>query len=556
VSDGAGVRGTFPVVALGGSAGGLAPTLDLVRELGTHPGLTIVVIHHLDPTPDSGLTEILTRATSLPVSVATEGSVLEANHVYVVPSSADLLTGNSLRQELASTRQYLESVIEKLEATNEELKAVNEEVVSSNEALRSTNEELQSAQEKLQATNEELRVVNDEMRDRSAAATRLSDDLTNVLSSIELPILMVGRDVRLRKFTPAAAAAFGLLPTDLGRLLEEIEPALELAPDLPLLAKQGLDDLPVHVSLFQDATGRWRELTSHRYVGLDGRIDGTVIAARDVDAEKKVRECQEQLQSMAFDAALAEERERRRIAIELHDRMGQALALAEIKLTAIRGDLAAGPRAEIDAAVALLEQAITDTRVLVFELSPPLLYDLGLKEAICWLAEDVEKRHGIKVAVTDDATDKPLTDASKAILFRAVRELVMNVLNHSAVQAATVTLQRAADDIEVKVEDNGAGFEPAVPKTAAIEGGFGLFSVGEQVARLGGAMQVDSKIGRGTRVSVRVPLNLPFAVPTNAAPAAARVYRPAYESLARRRPPHDAGRLALRAGRRRYPGSR
>jgi two-component system CheB/CheR fusion protein len=199
---------------------------------------------------------------------------------------ADHAASAALRQELTSTRQYLESVIEQLEATNEELMAANEEIVSSNEELRSGNEELESSKEELQATNEELRTLNDEMRDRSVEATRLSDDLTNVLSSAEIPIVIVGRDSRVRRFTPAAGRAFGLVTADLGRPLSEARQIGAIAAVLTPLVEQVLQELRPLDSTIQDLSGRWHQVWVRPYKTLDGRIDGTVIAARDIDAEK------------------------------------------------------------------------------------------------------------------------------------------------------------------------------------------------------------------------------------------------------------------------------
>jgi signal transduction histidine kinase len=186
--------------------------------------------------------------------------------------------------------------------------------------------------------------------------------------------------------------------------------------------------------------------------------------------------------------------------------MGQGLALAEIKLTSVRGGLTGEARAAVDGAVELLEQAIVDARGLIFDLSPPILYDLGLEEALAWLAEDLEKRHGIKIEVSDDGANKPLDDAAKGIVFRAVRELIMNVLKHGKTLAAKVSLTRTNDHVRIDVEDRGAGFDPEASFDARTGGGFGLLSVRAQMTRLGGTLDVKSAPGRGTLVSLRVPL--------------------------------------------------
>lgn len=669
---------------------------------------------------------------------------------------------DGLRQEIEATRQYLESVIEQREAANEELKAANEEVVSSNEELRSTNEELQSAKEELQATNEELRTVNDEMNERNAESTRLNDDLTNVLTSVEIPIVIVGRDLRLRRFTPAAGRVFGFQATDVSRPISDVPQVAAIAPTLKILVQEVLETLEPAQCAIQDTARHWFHLSVRPYLTLDGRIDGAVVSARDVDAEKRgaerlaaarkyaedivdtVREglvvldrdlrilsanksflrvfgltaaeiegrrldavgrpeleapalrklieglsvgtvaegfrlehreesgesrifmlnarhvigtdlvllafedvtdaenarlaarraelsfrdalteaaegilmvdadgkivfanrmaaavfgyevaelttlsvdallparlkevharhreeylktpaprpmgrdreqlvgrrrdgtefpievvlstfsreagrvvvafvtdvtqrrdtekqiqtYQDRLQRMAFDAALTEERERRRIAIELHDRIGQALALAEIKLASIRDQTSGEVRVALDKAVELLEQAIADKRTLVFELSPPVLYDLGLKDALAWLAEDIEKRHGVKIEVVDDGSAQPMEVSARAVVFRAVRELLMNVLKHAKTPSATITLRKESGRLDVEVEDRGVGFEPRALGDRFGGAGFGLLSVREQVGRLGGSVEVQSAPECGTRVTLRVPL--------------------------------------------------
>ncbi len=235
-----------------------------------------------------------------------------------------------------------------------------------------------------------------------------------------------------------------------------------------------------------------------------------VAFVRDVSRERKVdediRAYQERLQRMSFDAVVTQERERRRIALGLHDQMGQALALAQIKLSAVRGDLVGETRISVDAAVALVEQAIADSRTLIFELSPPVLYDLGLKAALSWLAEDLEKQHGMKIDIEDDGRDLPLDDAAKGVVFRAIRELLMNVLKHAQVASAKVSLRRSEDQCQIEVEDCGVGFDLEASTESASAVGFGLLSVREQVSRLGGALTVQSAPGRGTIASMRVPL--------------------------------------------------
>jgi PAS domain S-box-containing protein len=809
----------FLIAGVGASAGGLAPTGELLRELGEDPGIAVVIVHHLDPTHESGLVEVLARASKMPVAVARDGTPVESNHVYFVPPNAGLLIQRGVLKIVPGQAephlhlpidQFFESLgldreglsagvvlsgsgfdgTEGIKAIKREggialaqdataqfgdmprsaiatgfvdfvlppaglareLRRIGARARAAPATVRSTNEELQAA-------NQELRTVNDELRERNIEATRLSHDLTNVVSSTEIPMLIVGRDLRLQRFTPAAGSVFGVLATDLGRPMSDIAQLGALAPALTPVVKEVLERLLPSDCTVQDAVGRWYHVSVRPFLTLDGRIDGTVIFARDIDAEKRaaeriaaaqryaegivetirdglvvlerdlvvssanaafrrafrlepeeiqgrrldqlgrpelstpalqtlleglshgaatedlrlghqdsagvsrvfllharrvartdrillafqditeaertrrastelsfhdaltsaaegilmvdptgrvlfanpaaarlfgyeseemsgisidelvpgrlrdvhaghradylaspsarpmgrhrevtgrrkggaefpievtlstmkrddgpvvvafvtdvterrvaehqLRRYQARLRHMTFDAVLTEERERRRIAIELHDGIGQTLALAQIKLSSVRENLVGAPREVVEGVVKLLEQAIGDQRSLIFELSPPVLYDLGLKEALAWLAEDIQKRHGMRFEVADDGTEKPLDDAAKAVVFRTIRELVMNVLKHANAPAAKASLRRIDDHLEVLVEDRGVGFDAKAPMDRPSAGGFGLFSVREQITGLGGTLNIDSAPEQGTRVRVRVPL--------------------------------------------------
>ena len=147
-----------------------------------------------------------------------------------------------LQQEIGALREYLQSVIEEQESTNEELKSANEEILSANEELQSTNEELQTAKEEAQSANEELATVNEELRHRNAELARVNNDLVNLLSGVNIPIVMVSRDLRIRRFTPLAEKVFNLIPSDIGRPISDIKPNLEV--DGPGRDDQRGDRLP------------------------------------------------------------------------------------------------------------------------------------------------------------------------------------------------------------------------------------------------------------------------------------------------------------------------
>jgi two-component system CheB/CheR fusion protein len=191
-----------------------------------------------------------------------------------------------LQQEITALREYLQSVIEEQESTNEELKSANEEILSANEELQSTNEELQTAKEEAQSANEELATVNDELRHRNAELARVNNDLVNLLSGVNIPIVMVGRDLRIRRFTPMAEKTFNLIPTDVGRPISDIKSKLELS-DLANLISGVIDSLTPYEGEVSDEAGRWYSLRIRPYVTLDNKIDGASVVLLDIDSIRR-----------------------------------------------------------------------------------------------------------------------------------------------------------------------------------------------------------------------------------------------------------------------------
>ena len=188
-----------------------------------------------------------------------------------------------LLRELAATREYLQSTIQELEAANEELQSANEEILSSNEELQSTNEELDTAKEELQSTNEELNTVNDELRNRNDELTEANADLLNLLGSVQIAIVIVSADLRVRRFTPSAEKLFNLIPGDIGRPLAQLSPNIDL-PDLHSLIAETIKHVTPIERRVQDKQGRWYLLRLRAYKSGDNRIDGAVIALFDLDA--------------------------------------------------------------------------------------------------------------------------------------------------------------------------------------------------------------------------------------------------------------------------------
>jgi len=222
--------------------------------------------------------------------------------------------------------------------------------------------------------------------------------------------------------------------------------------------------------------------------------------------EEKIHSYQEQLRSLASELSLTEERERRAIATDLHDHIGQILALTKIKLGELQQQAKGRTLEEIRE---LVEQSIQYTRSLTFELSPPILYELGFQAAVEWLAEQMQEKHGIRISVNGNHAVGPLSDDIRMFLFKAVRELLLNVAKHAQARQTTVSIRQEGENLRIAVADDGVGFD-----VSQLEGpsgstrGFGLFSVRERSNHFGGQLEINSQPGKGTTAILFVPLQL------------------------------------------------
>ncbi|HZU95517.1 MAG TPA: CheR family methyltransferase, partial [Planctomycetota bacterium] len=191
-----------------------------------------------------------------------------------------------MEEELRATKEYLQSLVEDHQRANDELLSANEELVSSNEELQSLNEELETAKEELQSTNEELTTLNDEMRSRNTELNLVNSDLLNVLGSVEIPIVIVDGERRIRRFTPRARPLLNLVPADVGRPLDDIKTSLRVG-DFDSQIAEVIESARVSESDVQDRDGRWYRLQIRPYLTIDKKIDGAVLSIVDIDALKR-----------------------------------------------------------------------------------------------------------------------------------------------------------------------------------------------------------------------------------------------------------------------------
>jgi PAS domain S-box-containing protein len=225
-------------------------------------------------------------------------------------------------------------------------------------------------------------------------------------------------------------------------------------------------------------------------------------------AEEKIVNYQKQLQSLTSELSLIEERERRQIATKLHDHVGQVLTLIGIKVDELYEKVDTSTCDPLVGEIRqLTRQTIKSIRSLMFELSPPILYELGLEEAIEWLAEHFSQECQIKIQVTRDEQPKPLKGERNVILFQAVKELLSNIVKHSQATLAKISIQRACNDFKIIIEDNGIGFDVnLIDHNKNKIKGFGLFTIYERLEYVGGSMIIESNKSLGTKVTLLMPM--------------------------------------------------
>jgi signal transduction histidine kinase len=254
---------------------------------------------------------------------------------------------------------------------------------------------------------------------------------------------------------------------------------------------------------------------SNNEVVWEGKIVGTVSFGIDITeyklAEDQLQDYQRRLKGLAAQLTIAEESERRRIAADLHDQIGHSLALARMQLNGILEAKSDVERKLLIKDIShILFEALQDTKSLIFQLSSPSMNELGLAAAISeWLEEYMGRRYGLETEFTDESSDIPLGDDLRAVLFRSVRELLTNVIKHARANKVSVLLGDSNGSFKITIMDDGVGFDPQkTSRRVQQEGGFGLFSIEERMADLGGTLEIASEPGKGCKVTVTAPLHL------------------------------------------------
>ena len=228
------------------------------------------------------------------------------------------------------------------------------------------------------------------------------------------------------------------------------------------------------------------------------------FAMQHLNDTQALMDYQQRLRTLAAQLSAAEDRERRLIAADLHDSVGQYLSMANQRLKMLRMDQPPPPHT-LDQIIMLVDKAILETRSLTAQLSPPVLYLIGLEAALEWLTDISQERFGLKIEVMDDGSYKPLDHEARDFLFRAVLELVNNVAKHADTNLAVIVLEKEDDYLKLSVADHGKGFDYCNADPFDSEG-FGLFSIRERIFALGGRIVISSEPDNGTTVTLLWPL--------------------------------------------------
>lgn len=337
------------------------------------------------------------------------------------------------------------------------------------------------------------------------------------LENIPDVVVIYDTDLRIRYINAATHQITGLpMSYFIGKRDDEIWPPEVCQAYLPTLRK-AFDTRKIcslETDLFLPDTGLFNlSITFVPILDENGNIREVVGITQNFTerkiSEKQLLEYQKQLKNLASRLALTEELERRRIAGEFHDQVTQSLALAKIKLDELyASETSPALLDKLRHTRSSLEKAIQDTRSLTFDLSYPILYELGFEAAVAeWLNEHIRDKHGINTEFQNDNREKPINDDVRIMLFRNVRELLINAIKHTRAETVKVHIRRIDDSIEVTVEDNGVGFDPIKEEaTAAKKSKFGLFSIRESLEVLGGSFKIESKPGAGCKAIMTAPL--------------------------------------------------
>ena len=221
----------------------------------------------------------------------------------------------------------------------------------------------------------------------------------------------------------------------------------------------------------------------------------------------KISDYQVRLKKMNAELAITEEHERRRIAEYLHDGIGQILSLVSMKLTyLLNNEQLPKTGKTIRESVDLVNNAINETRSLIYDLSPPILYELGLIPAIKWKLDQIENKYRYTTTIRSNVESLEINNDTRIILFRIISELLNNIIKHANANFINIEIFKDRNTLYISVMDNGKGFNYQEKSSLTDQGGFGLFSIRERLDSIHGSLNFEGENITGTKAIVQIPI--------------------------------------------------
>ena len=443
-----------------------------------------------------------------------------------------------LEQELLQAKRQLRTTVEQYEVQQQEVRASNEELQAMNEELHSTVEELETSKEELQSVNEELFTVNQELKIKIEELSHANNNFQNLMNSTNIGTIFLDRSFRVRQFTPSARETFNLIPSDIGRPLFDITSKVEIG-DLQSDLESVLERLQPRERLVQRPDDRTYILRTSPYRTLEDKIEGVVLTVIDItaqtQAEKEVRVISNELESrvkttaelsqsnlalrseiedkvrseelrqlLLEDLVRAQEDERRRLARDLHDHLGQRLTTLRMRIETLK-DPKARTAATPDELQEIVKRLDADVDFLAWELRPIALDELGLESALSNYAKQWSAHFDAKAEFhTRGLDDRRLPSEVESNLYRIAQEALNNCAKHAKCTRADIILERRDHHVILIIEDDGVGF--SVPGEFKSSSNMGLMNMRERASLIGGTFDVESTPNGGTTVFVRVHL--------------------------------------------------
>lgn len=340
-------------------------------------------------------------------------------------------------------------------------------------------------------------------RAAEAETTRLREQLAATLDNMYEAVCLLSRDQRFLFVNERARRLASVRrPVQIGMKAEDNFPEFVGTKVQEAFYRAADTGQPQRVEEFGFETGVWAEFRFYPH-GDTVLLFITNITKRKI-AEGLLREREARLVHLSHLLLRAQEEERRRVAREMHDHLGQELIALKMNLQTARADSPEGERRLRDS-TRIVEQLIEQVRDLSLELHPSVLDDVGLAAALEWLCARQAERSGIRIEVVGERPLPRLTREAEAALFRIVQEAISNALKHARARTVTVQLHHDPTQLEIVVQDDGCGFEPELAERQHRDS-LGLISMRERAELIGAAFDVRSRPGEGTRIVARLPL--------------------------------------------------